>query len=302
MLSPPTGLILNIMRFSLHDGPGIRTTLFLKGCPLRCWWCHNPESQSVQPEVIYYDDRCIRCGDCTRACQHGALHLNDRVVQNPDLCQHCGECASACATGARQLAGRWMSVPEVMAEVLKDQIFFDESGGGITVSGGEPLTQPAFVEALLAECRARRIRTALDTCGWADPAVLCKVNEYVDLFLYDLKLMDCERHRLFTGVKNDLILRNLRLLAEQGNAVIVRIPVIPEVNDDTGNIDALCDFLSPLSLRKIDLLPYHRIGTDKYRRLHLCNQMEGVTPPNAEKMETMAARLRRAGFCVRIGG
>ena len=195
-----------------------------------------------------------------------------------------------------------MSVPEVMKEVLKDQIFFDESGGGITVSGGEPLVQAAFVESLLAECRARRIRTALDTCGWADSAVICKVSEHVDLFLYDLKLMDSERHRHFTGVKNDLILRNLRLLAEQGRAVIVRIPVIPDVNDDVANIDAVCDFLSPLGLRKIDLLPYHRIGADKYRRLHLGNQMEGATPPNAEQMETLAARLRRAGFCVRIGG
>jgi pyruvate formate lyase activating enzyme len=298
----PAGLILNIMRFSLHDGPGIRTTVFLKGCPLRCWWCHNPESQSFQQEVIYFDDRCIRCGDCTRACPQGALHLNQRVVQNPGLCQRCGECVSACAVAARQLAGRWMSVPEVLAEVLKDQIFFDESGGGITVSGGEPLMQPAFVEALLADCRARRIRTVLDTCGLADSAVICKVSEYVDLFLYDLKLMDCERHRHFTGVKNDLILRNLRLLAEQGSAVIVRVPVIPGVNDDTGNIDALCDFLSSLSLLKIDLLPYHRIGTDKYQRLHLRNQMESVTPPDAEQMEMLAARLKRAGFSVRIGG
>jgi len=302
LATPPTGLVLNIMRFSIHDGPGIRTTLFLKGCPLRCWWCHNPESQSAHPEVIYFDDRCIRCGDCTRACPHAALHLNGHVVQNPDLCQQCGKCADACAVTARQLAGRWMSVPEVMKEILKDQIFFDESGGGITVSGGEPLMQPAFVEALLAECKARRIRTALDTCGWADSEVLCRVSEYVDLFLYDLKLMDCERHRHFTGVPNDLILRNLRLLAERGSAVIVRIPVIPEINDDTTNIDAVCDFLSPLSLRKIDLLPYHRIGTDKYRRLHLCNQMEGVSPPNAEQMEKVAARLKGAGFCVRIGG
>jgi pyruvate formate lyase activating enzyme len=195
-----------------------------------------------------------------------------------------------------------MSVPEVMKEILKDQIFFDESGGGITVSGGEPLMQPAFLEALLAECRTRRIRTALDTCGWADSAVLGKLSEYVDLFLYDLKLMDGERHRHFTGVSNDLILRNLKLLAEGGSVVIVRIPVIPEVNDDTANIDAVCDFLSPLSLRKIDLLPYHRIGTDKYRRLQLCHQMDGVSPPNAEQMESLAARLRGAGFCVRIGG
>jgi pyruvate formate lyase activating enzyme len=195
-----------------------------------------------------------------------------------------------------------MSVPEVLAEVLKDQIFFDQSGGGITVSGGEPLMQPAFLEALLAACKARRIRTVLDTCGLADSTVISKVSKYVDLFLYDLKLMDCERHRHFTGVKNDLILRNLRLLAEQGSVVIVRVPVIPGVNDDTSNIDALCDFLCPLNLRKIDLLPYHRIGSDKYRRLHLHNQMEGVTAPNAEQMEMLAARLKRAGFSVRIGG
>ncbi|MFZ1139668.1 MAG: glycyl-radical enzyme activating protein [Candidatus Sulfotelmatobacter sp.] len=290
------------MRFALHDGPGIRTTVFLKGCPLRCWWCHNPESQSPKPEVICFDDRCIRCGDCIRACPHGALHLNQGVVQDPDLCQHCGQCVSACSVGARQLAGRWMTVAEVLAEVSKDQVFFDESEGGITVSGGEPLTQPVFVEALLAACRARRIRTALDTCGFADSRVVRRISEYVDLFLYDLKLMNCEKHRRFTGVKNDLILHNLRILAAQRSAVIVRLPVIPGVNDDTDNIDALSDFLSSLDLREIELLPYHRIGSEKYNRLRLCNRMEGVDPPGGEQMETLAARLRRDGFCVRIGG
>ncbi len=304
LLSAPaqSGLILNVMRFALHDGPGIRTTVFLKGCPLRCWWCHNPESQSPQAEVIYFDDRCIRCGDCVRACPHGALHLNQCVVQDPDLCQHCGECVSACSVAARQVAGRWMTVPEVLAEVSKDQVFFDESGGGITVSGGEPLTQPVFVEALLAACRARRIRTVLDTCGFADSRVVRRISEYVDLFLYDLKLMNCEKHRHFTGVKNDLILHNLRILAAQRSAVIVRLPVIPGVNDDTDNIDALSDFLSSLDLREIELLPYHRIGSEKYNRLRLCNRMEGVDPPSAEQMEMPAARLRRDGFCVRIGG
>jgi pyruvate formate lyase activating enzyme len=195
-----------------------------------------------------------------------------------------------------------MTVPDVLAEVLKDQVFFDESAGGITVSGGEPLMQAAFVEALLAACRTRRIRTVLDTCGFADSNVIRRVSESVDLFLYDLKLMDCERHRHFTGVKNDLILRNLKILAERGSAVIVRIPVIPGVNDDRDNIDALSEFLSPLGLRKIDLLPYHRIGSDKYQRLHLSYGMEGVDPPTAEQMETIAARLKRTGFSVRIGG
>lgn len=195
-----------------------------------------------------------------------------------------------------------MTVPDVLVEVLKDQVFFDESGGGVTVSGGEPLMQAAFVEALLAACRTRRIRTVLDTCGYADSNAIHQVSENVDLFLYDLKLMDCERHQHYTGVKNDLILRNLKMLAERGRAVIVRVPIIPGVNDDRGNIDALSEFLSPLSLREIDLLPYHRIGSDKYHRLHLSYGMEGVNPPTAGQMETIAGRLRRDGFNVRIGG
>jgi len=193
-------------------------------------------------------------------------------------------------------------VPELLAEVLKDQIFFDESGGGITISGGEPLTQPSFVEALLRVFRTRRIRTVLDTCGFADSEVIRTVSKYVDLFLYDLKLMDREKHRYYTGVTNDLILQNLKILAELGSAVIVRVPVIPGINDDTDNMDGLSRFLSSLQLRKIDLLPYHRIGSGKYQRLHLRNWMEGVEPPAPDKMETLAARLRREGFSVRIGG
>lgn len=296
------GLVFHLMRFSLHDGPGIRTTVFLKGCPLRCWWCHNPESQLPEPEVIYFEEHCIRCGDCVRACPHGALHLNQQLIHDPDLCQRCGECVKACSTPARRLAGRWMTVPDVLAEVVKDEVFFDESGGGITVSGGEPLMQAEFVEALLAACRTRRIRTVLDTCGFADSSVIRRVSENVDLFLYDLKLMDCERHRHFTGVKNDLVLRNLKILAERGSAVIVRVPVIPGVNDNSDNLDALSDFLSPLGLQEIDLLPFHRIGSDKYQRLHLSYGMEGVDPPTAGQIEAIAARLRCDGFSVRIGG
>jgi pyruvate formate lyase activating enzyme len=194
-----------------------------------------------------------------------------------------------------------MTVPDVLAEVSKDQVFFDESRGGVTVSGGEPLMQAPFVESLLTACRARRIRTVLDTCGWADPSVLLRVRENVDLFFYDLKLMDSERHRQFTGVENELILRNLTMLAEGGSAVVVRVPIIPGVNDDAANLDDLSKFLAPLGLREVDLLPYHRYGSDKYRRLHRAYEMEGVLPPSDAQMELLAERLRRDGFTVRIG-
>lgn len=298
----PKGLVFNVMRFSIHDGPGIRTTVFLKGCPLRCAWCHNPEGQLQEPELLHFEERCIRCGDCLSACPNGALQMDHCVVRNAALCRRCGGCVGACSASAHQLAGRWMSVSEVLAEVLKDEVFFDESGGGITVSGGEPLMQASFVEALLAAFQNRGIRTAMDTCGYASTDVMRRVLENVDLFLYDLKLMDSDRHRRFTGVGNDLILENLKMLAEHGSAVIVRIPVIPGVNDDGGNIEALSEFLRPLGLREIDLLAYHRIGSDKYRRLRVSYGMERVDPPTAGHMQAIATRLSRDGFSVRIGG
>lgn len=195
-----------------------------------------------------------------------------------------------------------MSVSDVMAEVLKDQLFFDESGGGITVSGGEPLMQADFVEELLAECRARRIHTVLDTCGYAQWRVFDRILRYVNLFLFDLKLMDAGKHQHFTGVKNDRILTNLKALAESGSTVIVRIPVIPGVNDDVENVTAVSRFLAPLALRDIDLLPYHRIASSKYSRLHQDYRMENVLPPAEKDLQAIAERLRRDGFHVQIGG
>ena len=298
------GLVFNIMRFALHDGPGVRTTVFLKGCPLGCWWCHNPESRSGKTEVIYVAERCMRCGDCVQACPEGALKLNQQVLRDPQLCHQDANamCVDACPTGAQVVFGRWMSASEVMAEILKDQVFFDESGGGVTISGGEPLRQVEFVTNLLAACRQHRIHTVLDTCGYAENSVVARIREDVDLFLFDLKLMDPVRHEHYTGVSNKRILENLTLLAQSGSVVIVRIPVIPGVNDDEGNLSAVSRFLSPLGLRDIDLLPYHRIASGKYERLGLPYRMEGVAPPSAEGMQALAARLERNGFHVRIGG
>jgi pyruvate formate lyase activating enzyme len=228
--------------------------------------------------------------------------MNGHVVRNPQLCRLCGTCADACLSDARQLVGRWMSVSEVLGSVLKDSVFFDESGGGLTISGGEPLAQPGFVNALLEACHERRIHTVLDTCGYAQASTFDKISDKIDLFLYDLKLMDDQKHRRFTGVGNELILRNLKSLTCKHNDVMVRIPVIPGVNDDTQNLDAVCDFLIPLRFRKVELLPYHRIGHSKYDRLHKRYGMENVEPPTTEQMLRIAARLRQSGLDVKVGG
>ncbi len=227
-----SGVVFNIMRFALHDGPGIRTTVFLKGCPLSCWWCHNPESQEFAPSPMYFANRCRLCYDCVAACTNGALAFEDgRPVTSPE-CTRCGDCAEACVAGARELAGRRVTASEVLAECERDVVFYDESGGGVTVSGGEPLSQPEFTEALLAGCRERHIHTALDTCGFADRESALRVSRAADLVLYDLKLLDSAAHRKYTGVPSEPILANLAALTEAGRNLIVRVPLIPGVNDD----------------------------------------------------------------------
>ncbi|HYH01416.1 MAG TPA: glycyl-radical enzyme activating protein [Terriglobales bacterium] len=290
------------MRFSLHDGPGIRTTVFLKGCPLSCWWCHNPESQSPRSEVMYAADRCVSCGDCVQACTHQALTWRNGPVRDADRCTNCGDCAKVCPSDARRLVGQWITADEVVRRARRDQVFFEQSGGGVTFSGGEPLMQPDFLFAALSACKAEGLHTTVDTCGFARPETLVRISEKTDLFLFDVKLIDSERHKHFTGVSNGLILENLAMLVKMKKPVFVRIPIVPGVNDDEANICASMELLSRTGIQKVDLLSYHETGTDKYRRLGSNYGLQDVTPPSPEKMKDLSDRFCREGFAVRIGG
>jgi len=298
-----TGVVFNIMRFAVNDGPGIRTTVFLKGCPLRCLWCHNPESISPEPELFLRADRCIRCGACVEACQQAAIRREGgMVVTDRRLCRRCGRCVEACWSDARAVVGREMTVEEVLEEVSRDTVFHDASGGGVTFSGGEPLLQHEFLMALLEGCRDRGIRTAVDTSGHADPAVLDRVADVTDLFLYDLKLFDEERHCRFTGVSNRLILENLRTLAARQARVVVRVPLIPGVNDDDENIRAIGGLVASLGIGRIELLPYHEAGLAKYDRVGRACALREVTQPSPARMEQVAALLRQHVAAVAVGG
>jgi pyruvate formate lyase activating enzyme len=297
------GKVLRIERFAIHDGPGIRTTVFLKGCPLRCAWCHSPESQLLQPEFMPRPDRCVRCFGCTNACpQHAATPAAERGPVTPATCDRCGSCAEACPTGARELSGRTMSVDALMAEIERDRIFYDESDGGVTFSGGEPLMQPAFLARMVRSCRDSAIHVAVDTCGQADTSALLEVARDADMFLFDLKLMDEGRHIAYTGASNARILENLEHLAAVHSNILVRFPLVPGVNDDDENVRATGAFLASLHLTRVDVLPYHRAGLAKYDRLQRPYLLPDTQPPTARRQEHVVRLLTDCGLVVRPGG
>ncbi|MFI4913145.1 MAG: glycyl-radical enzyme activating protein [Sedimentisphaeraceae bacterium JB056] len=296
-----TGLVFDIKRFAVHDGPGIRTTVFLKGCGLQCKWCHNPESISRQPQLAYYADKCINCSECVSVCPYSAhqivasKHLFDR-----DKCKLCNECEAVCLGDALKIYGKQMSVDEVLSIVLEDCVFFDQSGGGVTLSGGEPLVQSGFCYELLVEFKKHGLHTTVDTCGnvsWSD---FEKVLSVTDMFLYDIKHIYEKPHIANTGASNKKILANLNKLSQCGKPIEIRIPLIPGFNMDQESAKAFGEILGSLSnISAVKLLAYHDFARSKYKALGLANTMPRVDLPSQSQIEEIADCLRKFNLVVK---
>lgn len=289
------GRIFSVKRMAVHDGDGIRTTLFLKGCPLRCRWCHNPEGISKRPGIAYYAQKCINCGACTHLCDANVTR-DGRHIYDRSRCVACGRCETVCPGEAFTCYGRDVEVEEILPRLIEDRLFFEHSGGGVTLSGGEPLAQSAFTTELLKRLKEEGINTAVDTCGYVPGKALRAAMPYTDTFLYDVKAIDPKVHEKLTGRDNAVILENLAMLCESGADVEVRVPVIPGMND--GQMEDIADFLAPLHVRKVRLLAYHHFAESKYEALGMTYGMpEETISPDKEKMESLARMFRETGVC-----
>lgn len=297
------GCIFNIMKYSIHDGPGIRTTVFMKGCPLRCQWCHNPESQQLKRQVMRFPDRCIGCGKCIEVCPTNVISIeNKKMKVDLKKCISCGKCTEFCYAGAMEMAGKIMTSDDVVKEVEKDGIFYEESNGGVTFSGGEPFMQPEFLLEMLKSCKKKGIHTTVDTCGFVKKDTLLEISKFIDLFLYDLKIMDASKHIKYTGVSNDIILENLKELTRLGKKIFIRIPIIQGINDDE-NLEETGKYLSALNgIEQINILPYHNIAMEKYKRLGEEYSLADLKTPSDDRMNEIAQKLKAYGFKVKIGG
>ena len=308
------GKIYDIQGFSVHDGPGIRTTVFLKGCPLRCPWCHSPESQAFPSQMSYIAAKCIGtglCGECVRVCPAGAVVPGEeedvpggsgkirRAKWSRADCRGCTKCTEVCFPAALDLCGKDYTTDEVMAKLRKDFNFFQSSGGGVTISGGEPLCQPEFTIELLKKLKAEGIHTAVDTTGFVQTEIVARALPYTDLFLYDIKHMNSAEHKRIMGVPNEIIHENARYIAKNGGKLQVRIPVIPTYNDSMENLEAAAEFIAELgdAVTVVQLLPYHHFGASKYERIQMYDPMPAdLKPPTDETMEVYRQMMEKHGL------
>lgn len=295
----PLGLVFDVQSLSLHDGPGIRTVVFLKGCPLNCVWCSNPEGQRMGPELRHRRHACEQCHQCEEACPERVLIIKDRRLQvDQERCSVCEQraCLAACPTRALTLCGRWLTTAEVMRKVHQDARYY-RGKGGVTLSGGEPLMQPAFCRAVFEACQQEYINTVVETCGHVPWYNIEPLAPFVDLFLSDLKLMNSDLHRRWTGVGNELVLENLHRLVRTRANVAIRIPIVPGCNDDVENASTLAELMRELGLDRIELLPLHRLGADKFEQIGRCaGQLESLSPPSSELLAKLTAVIQQRGI------
>lgn len=298
-------IITDIQRFSVHDGPGIRTLIFFKGCPLRCKWCQNPETYSPNKEIMYMAETCIGCTACVGICPQGGITWNGTsFVTNRSACICCGKCADICPTYARKLIGKEYTVDELVEISLSDMVFYKNSGGGVTLSGGEVTMQAQFAAELLRELKKNSINTAIETCGYAKEEDFCLVVQNTDYILFDIKHIDPQRHKEFVGVDNKLILSNLRVAVDMGKRIYVRLPLIPDVNDDEATLKGIADVCNEMGLRDVHILPFHQAGQSKWHGLEKDYYFEGkksmdkVTPEKARELfEARGISVNIGGFC-----
>ena len=303
-----TPYIFNIQKFSTHDGDGVRTTIFFKGCPLRCMWCHNPESQHYYKELIFHHHKCTACGRCVAKCKQGANSIVDgKIVFDRSKCTACGVCTDWCITEARELAGKEYTVDALVKEAMKDKIFYEQSGGGVTLSGGEVMASQHmdYVEEVCRKLHENGVSVFIDTSGYTDYENLKRILPYVDVFLYDIKVMDPEGHKKYIGVDNLLILENLKKLSDEGAGLYIRLPIIQQVNATDEHIESVIHFLKENNIhaRQVNLLPYHDIGKGKYASLDMEYHDDEMSVPVSELMEHFKSMFEEQGFNkVNIGG